>query len=59
MMIITLLVGALCLWAGYKWGFGNGQTEIERKVVAYVIASPEYGNQIVDVIKKSLAKVKK
>ena len=59
MMILALAIGALCLWAGYQWGFGRGQTEIERKVVAYVIASPEYGNQIVDVIKKSLAKVKK
>lgn len=59
MMIITLLIGALCLWAGYQWGFGNGQTYLERKVVRHVVDSPEYGNQIVDVIKKSLSKVKK
>ena len=59
MTIIVLAVGGLCLWAGYKWGFGNGQTHLERNIVRHVIDSPEYGNQIVDAIKKSLTRVKK
>jgi len=59
MMIIALGIGALCLWAGYKWGFGNGQTQLERSIVRHVIDSPEYGNQIVDAIKKSLTRIKK
>lgn len=59
MIILALLIGALCLWVGYKWGFENGQTTIERKVIRHVVDSPEYGNQIVDVIRKSFAKVKK
>ena len=59
MIILALAIGALCLYAGYKWGFGRGQTEIEWQVINYVLRSPEYGNQIVDAIRKSLAKVKK
>ena len=59
MIIIALAFGALCLYAGYQWGFERGQTEIERQVINYVLRSPEYGSQIVDAIRKSLAKVKK
>lgn len=59
MIIITLAVGALCLYAGYIWGRDVGQTMIQRKVIKHVIDSPEYGNQIVDAIRKSLKTVKK
>lgn len=58
-MILALLIGALCLWAGYQWGFGKGQTYLERKIVRHVIDSPEYGNQIIDAVRKSLTRVKK
>ena len=59
MIILALLIGAVCLYAGYVWGKERGQTEIERKILRHVIDSPEYGNQIVDAIKKSLTRVKK
>jgi len=59
MIILALLIGALCLWAGYLWGFQRGQTVIEREVLKHVIDSPEYGSYMVDAMRKSLNKVKK
>ena len=59
MFILALGIGALCLWAGYLWGFARGKSDLERKVVQHVIDSPEYGNQIVDAIRISLRRVKK
>ena len=59
LIILALAIGALCLYAGYQWGFRRGQTEIERQVINYALRTPEYGSQIVDAIRKSLAKVKK
>lgn len=58
MIIIALTMSALCLYAGFLWGKQNGRTELERKIIRYVIDSPDYGNQVVDAIRKSLSKVK-
>jgi len=58
MIILALLIGALCLYGGYQWGKGVGQTELERKIVNHVLNSPEYSSHVYDAIKKSFRKVK-
>ena len=59
MIILALAIGALCLFAGYQWGFGRGQSFLEREIVNHVINSPHYSELLVDGILKSLKRVKK
>lgn len=58
MIILALAIGALCLYTGYKWGYGNGQSHLERKIVRHVTQSQVYEDKIVDAIRKGLREIK-
>ena len=59
MIILALLIGALSLYVGYKWGFGKGLTELERRIVSQVVNSPHYSETLADGILKSLKRARR